>query len=174
MEDLIEQMKSRDIVIAALETDNGAVSRILRICCRIGCGAGAQLAYTRTLADRFVDEKTAKPILDPANLPDRPESKGLTGMIFIGLIAGVLAGGLFALIKGLKVWKLAAGLGIAGAVLGAATAFAIPDRYRSMEVIRVIGSSRMPQSILTATSDASLDEIVTKFGLYPNDPAARK
>ncbi len=60
--------------------------------------ARAQWA-TRTLADRFVEEKTGA-ILEPASLPVRPTNPGRFPMMLFGFIMGVLAGALFALFTG--------------------------------------------------------------------------
>ena len=97
--------------------------------------------------------------------------------MIVGLVLGALTGALFALLKGLRIWKLAAALGIAGAVLGAAAALAIPVRYSSTATVAYNGvfatTDHVDQVIATVLTNSSLDEMVRKFKLYPHDPAAR-
>jgi capsular polysaccharide biosynthesis protein len=167
-EDVIERMKTQDIMIRIGE--RGAV--MVEVAAP---DAGQAQRATRNLAARFVNAKAGS-LLDPASFPAAPWSPRRSRIIIVGLVAGVLAGVLFALFNGLKVWKLAAALGIAGLALGAAIAFSLPDRYSSVAVLRYDApdGSGMQQLIAAVTSDASLDSIVQRFGLYPNDPEARR
>src|ERR1700721_3855787 len=86
------------------------------------------------MVSQFVDAKVGE-FLDPASLPVHPQNPRRSRIVIMGLLAGVLAGVLFALFNGLKVWKIAAGLGIAGAIAGAAVAFVLPERFASEAVI---------------------------------------
>lgn len=95
--------------------------------------------------------------------------------MFVGLIAGVVLGSLFALFAGLKVWKLATGLGVAGAIAGAAIGYMLPERFASVGVIRLVGKDHSAAGDLTrqlieaVTSDGTLRAMVEKFNLYPNE-----
>lgn len=167
LEELVEQMKSRDISIGQVAP--GAIS----VSVAAADPARAQGA-TRSLAAKFIDAKAGS-LIDPANLPAHPESRRRWPMIAAGMAAGVFAGVLFALFNGLKVWKLAAGLGVAGTVLGATALFVVPERYRSVAVVRYQGTDagHIEQLFREVTSDAGLYTMVVDFGLYPNDPQAK-
>ena len=126
------------------------------------------------LAADFLDAKIGT-LIDPASLPVSPNGPRLSRNILLGLGTGVLLGSLFALFAGLKVWKLAAGLGIAGAVAGAAIAFAMPERFASSAVLRYDGSSAaMGQVISAATSDANLRGVAETFKLYEGESGAER
>jgi hypothetical protein len=168
IEDVIERMKTQDIRISLGE--RGAV--MVEVAAP---DAGQAQRATRNLAAKFVDAKAGS-LLDPASFPATPRSPRRSRIIIMGLLSGSLAGVLFALFNGLKVWKLAAALGIAGLALGAAIAFSLPDRYSSVAVLRYDApdGTGMQQLIAAVTSDGNLDSIVQRFGLYPNDPEARR
>ena len=76
---------------------------------------------------------------------------------------------------GLKVWKLAAGLGIAGAIVGAVIGNMLPDRFSSQAVIRLetqkqpLSGNRVRQLFQAATSDESCRQMVKLFSLYPGE-----
>jgi len=168
IEDVIERMKTQDIMIRPGE--GGAI--MVEVAAP---DAGQAQRATRNLAARFVDAKAGS-LLDPASFPAAPWSPRRSLIIIWGLLFGSLAGVVFALFNGLKVWMLATALGIAGLALGAAIAFSLPDRYSSVAVLRYDApdGAGMQQLIAAVTSDRSLDSIVERFGLYPNDPGARR
>jgi len=126
------------------------------------------------LAADFLDAKVGT-LVDPASLPVSPNGPRLSRNVVIGLLAGVVSGSLFALFAGLKVWKLAAGLGIAGAIAGAAVAFAMPERFASAAVLRYDGSpAGMAQLVAAVTGDASLRDVVQRLQLYPGEAGAER
>jgi hypothetical protein len=104
-----------------------------------------------------------------------PTSPKRLVIIAAGLVAGVLAGALFVFFNGLKVWKIAAGLGIAGAIAGAAVAFVLPERFASVALIRyeapdlAAAGDRVRQIVAAVSSDANIRAIVQRFNLYPNE-----
>ncbi len=171
LEDVIEQMKSRDLAIRMLNAP--------------GAQAFAAVSFTSTdarqaqrtaqrLASQFVDAKVGE-FLDPASLPVHPQNPRRSRIVFMGLFAGLLAGVLFALFNGLHVWKIAAGLGIAGAITGAAVAFVLPEMFASAAVIRyegpdlAAGADRVHQIVAAVTNDSNLRAIILRFNLYPNE-----
>ncbi len=135
LDDLIEEMKTRDIAIEAVNTVNGLSAFSVSVAASDATRARGAAQF---LAARFVDAKAGS-ILDPASLPARPVGPRRSRDVIMGLMLGTLIGILFALFNGLKVWKLAVTLGIAGAMLGGATSYIFPEQYISSAVVRYEG-----------------------------------
>jgi len=167
IEDIVLRLKTEDIRIRAAGRHQFAVSVVASDAER------AQKA-TQILAADFLNAKVGT-LVDPASLPVSSNGPRLSRNVVMGLIAGVVAGSLFALFAGLKVWKLAAGLGIAGAIAGAAVAFAMPERFSSAGVIRweaedrAAAAARVQELVAAVTGDASLKGVVETFKLYPGE-----
>jgi hypothetical protein len=89
-------------------------------------------------------------------------------------VAGVLGGALLAVFIRLKVWKVAAVLGVAGTVLCAAASFAIPDTFEGLSVVSAQTSdvAVVRQLIAWATDDDKLSALTHQFNLYQGDPQA--
>ena len=171
IEDVIEQMK-KDIMVTPVESMTGELG-VIGISFASADAAGAQ-RITQRLTSQFLDV-SAGTMLDPASLPIHPRRPKRPVIIAAGLVAGGLAGALFVFFNGLKVWKIAAGLGIAGAIAGAAVAFVLPERFISGAVITYPGpdlaaaGDHVRQIVATVNSDANLRAIVQRFNLYPNE-----
>src|ERR1700722_8005266 len=169
--DVIAQMKSKDIAISLLNAPGAQAFAAVTF---TSTDAGQAQRTAQRLASQFVDAKVGE-VLDPARLPVHPQNPRGSRIVIMGLLAGVLAGVLFALFNGLKVWKIAAGLGIAGAIAGAAVAFVLPERFASVALIRygppdlAVAGDRVSQIVAVVKSDARLCAIVQRFNLYPND-----
>ena len=167
MEEIVLQLKTEDIMIRRAGEKQFTVSVVAPDAER------AQKA-TQILAANFLNARVGT-LIDPASLPVSSNGPRLSRNVVMGLIAGVVLGSLFALLAGLKVWKLAAGLGIAGAMAGAAIAFAMPDRFASVGVLqwqsedRAAAGARVRQLIAAVTADASLKGVVKTFQLYPGE-----
>jgi capsular polysaccharide biosynthesis protein len=176
MEDVIEQMK-KDIMVTPVKSRTGELG-LIAISFASPDAARAQ-RITQRLTSQFLDV-SAGTMLDPASLPIHPTSPKRLVIIAAGLVAGVLAGALFVFFNGLKVWKIAAGLGIAGGIAGAAVAFVLPERFASAAVIwyqapdLAAAGDRISQMVTVVKSDASLREIVQRFNLYPNEPGRER
>jgi uncharacterized protein involved in exopolysaccharide biosynthesis len=174
LEDVIEQMKQKDIRIAVMVprnttgTDGSAISISF-----MDPNAEHAQRTTQRLAVAFVDAAGGS-ILDQASLPGHPQNPRRSRIMLMGLIAGVLTGALFALFNGLKVWRLATALGIAGAVLFGAASYMMPENFTSTAVLvsPPRDEPKTKQLIDTVMSAASLHAIVLRFGLYANDHAA--
>ncbi len=174
VEDIVQRMRREDIHIRAASADG---SPAFTVAFAAADAASAQ-RVTGRLASAFIEKALEShagarwELRDGPGLPAHPDGPRLSRNMTMGLMAGILAGALFALFNGLKVWKLAAALGVAGLVLGAAVAYVIPTRYSSMAVIQFRGPG-IDQLVREAAAPASLDAILRRFNLYPNDPAAR-
>lgn len=172
MEDIVLQLKTEDIKIQRAGDKQFEVSVVAPDAER------AQKA-TQILAADFLDAKVGT-LVDPASLPVIPNGPRLSRNVVFGLIAGVAAGSLFALFVGRKVWKLAAGLGIAGAVAGAVIGYVLPERFSSQAVLLFdsadhAGAATRTQRLFQAvTSDASLKQVVQTFNLYPGETGAER
>jgi hypothetical protein len=167
IEEVIAQMKQKDINIRLIGGQAFAVSF---------SSADAEQAQrtTQRLASQLVGGNIGR-VVDPAKLPVAPVSPRLSKNLVMGLIAGMVLGSLFALFAGLKVWKLAAGLGVAGAIAGAAIGYVLPERFGSTAVILCVGTDqaaawdRVRQINQAVTSEGSLSAMVQKFNLYANE-----
>jgi capsular polysaccharide biosynthesis protein len=165
IEDVIDRMRTQDVMI--LPVGSGAFS----VSFASQDAARAQRT-TRSLAAMFIEGKAGS-LLNPASVPSQNPRRWR--IIVVGLVAGVLLGSLVALFNGLKVWKLAAALGIAGAVLGAAIGLVLPERFASVAALsvespdRVAAGTRVHRIAEAITTDAKLRAIVQQFKLFPNE-----
>jgi uncharacterized protein involved in exopolysaccharide biosynthesis len=164
IEDIVLQLKSEDIMIKRTGEKQFTVSVTATDAQR------AQKA-TQILAVDFLNAKVGT-LIDPASLPLISNGPRLSRNVVMGLIAGVVLGSLFVLFAGLKVWKLVAGLGIAGAAVGAAVAFAMPERFSSSAVVRwesqdwTAAAAHTHELVAAVTGDASLKKVAETFKLY--------
>lgn len=171
IEDIIEEMRRKDINIRELP-GTGPKSFAVSFA---STDAGQAQRTAERLAAQIVEVHMGT-IVDPARLPVTANGPRLSRNIAMGLILGVVLGSLFAFFAGLRVWKLAAGLGLAGALAGAAVAYALPDRFVSTAVVRFTGSdqaamrARVQRLVGAITSDESLRLVVQKLNLYSNEP----
>ncbi len=110
LEDVVEQMKQRDILVRLIGGQAFSVSFS-------SPDAGQAQRVTQRLASQFAEGNVGT-VLDPATLPVAAVSPRLSKNMVMGLIAGIVRGSLVALFAGLKVWKFAAGLGSRGCAGG--------------------------------------------------------
>ena len=84
-------------------------------------------------------------VLDPASLPDKPNSPNWPRMLMVGLAGGLLAGLVtsFVLAKPARQILKIAGFGAAGFAVAAALSFLIPNQYVSTAVMRA-GPGALP------------------------------
>jgi uncharacterized protein involved in exopolysaccharide biosynthesis len=174
IEDVIQQMRQKDIRIARLTLRTGGLAPAISISFSAADPAMAQRT-TQRLTSQFIEAKVGT-LLDPASLPIHATSPKRPLIVGVGLVAGLLAGLLFALFRRLRALKLAATLGAAGAVLLGAASYLEPEQYSSTAVLgyRAEDAAKVGRAIDTITSSASLHGIAVKFGLYPNEPRAEQ
>jgi hypothetical protein len=142
VEDVIEQMKSKDLRIAIVSNPNPSSKVTFKVSY---IGATPELANrtTQRIVGQLISlnlergragEKPATlQVLDPASTPVNAIGPNRMLISLIGLAIGV---GLGLLIAGIRRWPRVAMMGVAGAVLAAALSFAIPNRYVSEGVLR--------------------------------------
>jgi len=169
IEDVIQQMRQKDIRIARLISKTGDLG-VISISFTAADPAAAQRT-TQRLTSQFIDAKVGA-LLDPASLPIHATSPKRPMIVGVGLVAGLLAGLLFALFRKLKALKLAATLGVAGAVLLGAASYLEPEQYSSTAVLayRAEDAAKIHQFIDAVTSTANLHGIALRYKLYPNEP----
>lgn len=127
------------------------------------------------IADAFVGAKAAA-LVNPANLPAHSERPPFAAVLQLGLVVGLLAGGLFALFNGLRVWKLVGALGVAGALLGAAASSVVPNIFQGLSNVscRTSDAAAVRRLIDSATDTERLASMVRQFNLYSGDPQAEQ
>jgi uncharacterized protein involved in exopolysaccharide biosynthesis len=145
MEDLIEDMRSRDLHIEPVQP------RAFRISFEYPDRGKAQ-AVVRALTARFSEFNTAKAgnelieVLNPANLPEKPSQPNRLAVMAIGLTVGLALGlclslGVFLLrtrhTDGYRYARLIAFSATCGALVGGIVSFALPESYVSTAVMRV-------------------------------------
>jgi capsular polysaccharide biosynthesis protein len=170
IEDVIERMKREDLKIAPLLASDETFYISFT-------GPDAALAQrtTQRLASQFL-VATSGAVIDPASLATQAKNPRPSRIMIMGLIAGVIAGVLVAVFNGLKVWKVATALGIAGAVLSGAASYLEPERFSSSAVLsyRAADEVRMGEMVGAVTADANLHTIVQQFGLYGGHSGAER
>lgn len=120
-------LRLRSSVLIWWDRKDGSGSRRVRV--TLPDAAQAQRT-AQSIADAFVEARAAA-LIAPANLP-HPEHPPFRAVVQLGLLVGVLAGGLFALVNGLRVWRLVGALGVGGAVLGLAAGSVVPNVFQGL------------------------------------------
>ena len=118
-------------------------------------------------------------VIKPASLPAAPDGPNRAGLIRNGLLAGltlgVLAGALWTMIRGRKQWGLPriGGFAAAGMALGITIAILTPDQFVSTAVLRTTEGDKLPAALQAAFTNASLEDVITKYTLYPAERNAK-
>jgi hypothetical protein len=161
----------RNSILIWRDRKDGSGSRRVRV--TLSDAAQAQRT-AQSNADAFVEAKAAA-LVDPANFP-LPERPPFRAVVQLGLVVGLLAGGLFALFNGLRVWKLVGALGVGGTVLGLAAGSVIPNVFLGLSVVscRTSDAAAVRGPIDSATDAERLTSLVRKFNLYSGDPQAEQ
>jgi capsular polysaccharide biosynthesis protein len=178
LEDVIKQMRTKDIRVAPVKSLAGGPPAI-SVSFTAADASKAQ-RITNSLVGQLMEASlhaTADNPAGPRKVSIDPSQPVLVGprrsrIVVMGVLAGIVAGVLFALFSGLKIWKSAALLGIAGAILLGSASYLEPERYSSSAVLAYLPADqeKATQAVRAVTSSSSLHELVAKFGLYPNDP----
>ena len=108
--------------------------------------------------------------------PNRPMAIGVG--LLIGLVAGMLCGGIWALARrsSARSLKQVGAFAAAGMLLGIAVAFLIPDQFISTSIVRFADPSKVQLAIDRAKSAESVHDLELKYGLHisPGDVVIRK
>ena len=140
LEDILRQMRDRDITIRVLHPASGAggPGMAFSVSFRYPEPAKAQWVTRMLLASLReaipAAQKTSWMILDPASLPARPVSPNRGIIVTAGLGLGLFAG---CLIFGIGRWPKVALTGVAAGLLALIGSYFVPDRYLSNAVVRV-------------------------------------
>lgn len=147
LEYVLERMKARDIMLAPRPGGNFSVAFT-------ASDPRKAQRVTERLVAAFVEAKAAE-MLDPAILPARPVSPLRARILIVGSCSGLLVGVFVALFTGLKVWKLAAGFGVAGLLISVIPWYFVDDVWMSTAVLRVrsgnIGAAQKAMDEITST-----------------------
>jgi hypothetical protein len=172
LEDVITEMQRKSIRIAARGSD-------VELSFVYPDPAAAQ----RTARDLVAALNSAEPVLevlDPATAPSTPTGPNRTqilgGGLLAGLVFGLLAGGIWTILRGpRRNLKQIGAFAAAGMALGGAVAFLIPDQFISTAILWVGDEARLQPAMQTATGTEALNQIAHKYGLYgrEQDAAAR-
>jgi hypothetical protein len=110
-------------------------------------------------------------LIEQANLPTHPDRPPFATALSVALAIGVFAGILFAVVQAFHVWKPIAVLGLAGAVLGAAGASALPRTFDGLSVVscRTTNPADVRNLIGLATAPQRLTVLIQRFHLYTGD-----
>jgi capsular polysaccharide biosynthesis protein len=166
--DVIEQMK-KDIRVTTVKSTKGLPA--ISISFAAEDAAKAQRT-DQGLVGRFIDgslhaHEDNRALAHTFALYDPPSLAVRVGprrsrIMMMGVIAGFVAGLLFALFNGLKMWKHAAMLGATGAVLLGTASYLVPERYSSSAVLayRPADEAHVQQMIGTVTSSVNLHALI--------------
>ena len=167
LEDLALRLRSSVLLIATPAGDSSRGPLRIRVSDREP--AQAQRA-SAAIAQRFVNANAAS-LIEQANLPVRPDRPPFGIALRIALAIGVLAGILFAVVQAFHIWKPVALLGLAGAVLGAAAASALPRSFDGLSVVscRTTDPAAVRNLIALTTAPEELTALVQRFHLFPGD-----
>jgi capsular polysaccharide biosynthesis protein len=169
LEDVIEQMKAKDIRVTTGKSTKGLPA--ISISFAAGDAAKAQRTAGGLVQQFFeasIHAHEDNPaagrtfaIYDPPSLAVHVGPRRLR-IIIMGAIAGIVAGLLFALFNGLRMWKYAATLGVTGAILLGAASYLAPERYSSNAVLayRPADEARVKEMIGTVTSSVNLHALI--------------
>lgn len=175
LEDAIEQTK-KDITLAPIKTKGDPAFSISFA----AADAGKAQQTVNRLVGQFMDAsvrasadspgspKGTFALLDPASPPVLVGPRR-SRILLMGVGAGSLVGLLLALFSGLKMWKLAASLGMTGAVLFGAASFLAPERFSSSAVLAYDGkdTAHVRQIMSHVMSNRSLDALAVRSGFDP-------
>jgi hypothetical protein len=182
LEDIVEQMRSRDIRI---RPTNAAGVPAFAVEYRNENPAAAQ-ATVRAIVTSLVEQNlqvsmrpgnagTNVEVLDPASLPSQPDGPNRLRVIGNGLGAGLtlglVCGMIWSILRRKERWSLER-IGVfaaAGMALGVTVAFLIPDQFISTAVLRTADGSKLQDTITQVLSDDSLAAIVRQDHLFSRE-----
>jgi hypothetical protein len=167
LEDLALRLRSSVLLIATAAGDGSRGPLRLRVSDRDPRQAQRASA---AIAQGFVNANAAR-LIEQANLPAHPDRPPFATALSVAFAIGVFAAILFAVVQAFHVWKPAAVLGLAGAVLGGAGASALPHSFDGLSVVscRTTDPAAARNLIGLVTAPQELTVLVQRFHLYPGD-----
>lgn len=171
LEDIVQTMRVRDLLVKPMSGGEFTVTFANQ-------DRAAAQATVRAVVAAFAEANVAHgklnlEVVRPASLPDVSSVPDRPRVIFSGLMAGLLVGAvvgaLYTIARGRKQWslRLIAAFAVAGMAIGLTIAMSIPDRFVSMAVLRTSETDKFGAALRTALSDASIDDVIMKYELYP-------
>jgi LPS O-antigen subunit length determinant protein (WzzB/FepE family) len=183
LEDIIQEMRSRDIRIHATNL-RGQPAFAVEVANE---NPAAAQAAVRALVTSFVEQNVEigkRPgkgvanvleVVDPASLPSQPSGpsrirvigNGLGAGLFVGLVCGAI----WSIVRRKERWSIGriGGFAAAGMALGVTVALLIPDEFISTAVLRSPNGGKLQSTITQVLNDDSLATIVLQEHLYSGE-----
>jgi uncharacterized protein involved in exopolysaccharide biosynthesis len=160
LEDIVQNMRNHAVRITPVAGGRPGAPTGFVVAFQYPDRAKAQ-AVTRDLVAKFQKQLPAHiEVLDPASLPQKPESPARSLIIAAGLLAGLAVG---FVVLGIRRWPLVAASGAAVALVALGVTFSLPQTWISTAVVR-IDSENPSVLIQAAMSDSKLQRIIQKPG----------
>jgi capsular polysaccharide biosynthesis protein len=185
LEDIIEQMRSKDIKLSTLPSGPALAFQVQFAYEDKQKAQAVVSALVTKLAESFGKHREITvagnlEILDPPSYPNVPVAPNRATFAIVGLVVGLVLGLIAAVFLRQPRWTLAVGgLGLAGCIAGALLSFLVPERYISTAVIRVAGGEKdgelLRHTIEQVRSRPKLAEIILrpKLNLYQKERKSR-
>jgi uncharacterized protein involved in exopolysaccharide biosynthesis len=182
LEDIVEQMRSRDIRIHPTNAA-GVPAFAVEVSNRDPAAAQAAVrAIVTSLTEQNVqvsrqdgNSVANMEVLEPATLPLQPDGPNRVRVLRNGLVAdlalGLVCGMIWSILRRKERWSLKriGAFAAAGMALGVTIAFLIPDQFISTAVLRTADGSKLQDTITQVLSDESLAAIVRQDHLFSRE-----
>jgi LPS O-antigen subunit length determinant protein (WzzB/FepE family) len=179
LQDVIEEMRSRDLRIRQVDSTTFAVQFASE-------NPGTAQATVRALVDRLMERNAAvardpgsgaaaMEVVNPATLPPQPEGPQRRRVMGSGLGAGLLlglgCGTIWSITRRKERWNLRriGGFAAAGMALGVTIAWLIPNEFVSTAVLRTADGSKLQSAVAQALSEESLAAIIREEGIFSRE-----
>ena len=179
LQDVIEEMRSRDLRIRQVDSTTFAVQFASE-------NPGTAQATVRALVDRLMERNAAvardpgsgaaaMEVVNPATLPPQPEGPQRRRVMGSGLGAGLLlglgSGTIWSITRRKERWNLRriGGFAAAGMALGVTIAWLIPNEFVSTAVLRTADGSKLQSAVAQALSEESLAAIIREEGIFSRE-----
>jgi hypothetical protein len=181
LEDIIEQMRSRNIRLQVVDSPGAATFSVQYT----SADPAEAQAAAQAIVAALIEQNVAKPpapgepanleVIDPASLPAQPSGPSRPAVIArgggMGLIVGITCGAVWWLLrrgKRISLWRVGV-FAAAGMAIGVAIAYAIPNQYISTAVLRSADRSSLQPTIARVLSDDSVAALIRRHGLFASD-----
>ncbi|MEO8367706.1 MAG: hypothetical protein ABI806_00710 [Candidatus Solibacter sp.] len=182
LEDIIQQMRDRNIQIRVMDGRGGATFTVNY---SAGNPAEAQAA-TRAIVTAMIERNVAQAsaagdgpanieVIDGASLPSEAAGQGRAWVVGRGGLAGMALGLVFGALwwvtrrqRWVSLWQLA-GFAAAGMALGVGVAFLIPNEFISTAVLRTADAREMQSAVTRVLSDDSVAAMIHRQRLFTKE-----
>jgi hypothetical protein len=166
LEDIVQDLRNRGIQIRLLSQPGNLSGTAFSVTFDYTDPSKAQ-AVNETLVAKMTGALKGTEVLDPATLPERAFSPNRAAIVTLGALLGIAAA---VLLLGIRRWPMVAGAGLIVAMVALPVSYLIPDRYRSMAVLRVSSGDAAAAGNEVTKNGAFLQSLIAGEQLYPGDP----